>query len=67
MTLLEMIASLKTNNVKVTVVDADTSNELITFFSQGVAGVEGDLTGSTVRRWELTGAQSLTVVIEQNP
>ena len=65
MTLLEMIASLKTKNVKVTVTDGDTSNELITFYSQGISGVESELTASTVKRWEITGAASLNVVIEE--
>ena len=67
MTLLELIAGLKTNNVKVTVIDAESSNELITFFSQGISAVENDLTSSAVRRWELTGASSLSVVVESTP
>lgn len=65
MTLLEMIQSLKTKNVKVTV--SDENDELITFFSQGIEGVEGDLSARPVKRWELTGAQSVSVILDDAP
>jgi len=64
MTLLQLIEALKTNGVKVSVIDADTDNELITFFSQGIAGVEGDISARTVRRWEITSVSAIKVTLE---
>ena len=64
MTLLQLIEALKTNGVKVSVIDADTDNELITFFSQGIGGVETDVSGRTVKRWLLNGAQAISVYLE---
>ena len=64
MTLLEMITSLKTNNVTVTVKDAANDSEIITFKASGIAGVEGDVSAREVRRWELNGASAITVVLE---
>ena len=64
MTLLQLIEALKSQNVKVTVIDADSDNELITFFSQGIGGVESDVSGRTVKRWLLNGAQSISVYLE---
>lgn len=67
MTLLQLISALKTSNVNVTVVDADTDEEIIVFRSQGVSGVEGDVSARTVRRWELVGATAIKVVLEVAP
>ena len=64
MTLAELIGALKTQNVKVTVIDAESDEELIVFLSQGIGGVEGDLSVRTIRRWELTGATAIKVVLE---
>lgn len=63
MSLLELISVLKTN-VTVTVKDGDTDTEIIVFKSQGISGVEGDVSARTVRRWEITGATAITVVLE---
>lgn len=67
MTLLQLISALKTSNVNVTVVDADTDEEIIVFRSQGVSGVDGDVSARTVRRWELVGATAIKVVLEAAP
>lgn len=67
MTLLQLVSALRTNNIKVTVVDADSDNELIVFFSQGVSGVESDISARIVRRWELMGATAIKVVLEAAP
>lgn len=64
MTLQELVSALKTQNVKVTVIDAESDEELIVFLSQGIGGVEGDLSVRTIRRWELTGATAIKVVLE---
>jgi hypothetical protein len=64
MTLLQLIETLKTQNVNVTVVDADTDTEIISFKASGIAGVEGDVSARTVRRWELIGATAIRVVLE---
>lgn len=66
MTLLELISSLKTSNVTVTVVAAETDTEIIVFKASGIAGVESNVSGCNVRRWEVTGASAIKVVIEQS-
>lgn len=64
MTLLQIITALKTDNVTVTVKDAADDTEIIVFKASGIAGVEGDVSARTVRRWELNGASAITVVLE---
>lgn len=64
MTLAELISALKTKNVKVTVIDAETDGVIIAFFSDGIAGVEGDVSARTVRKWSLDGATSISVSLE---
>lgn len=64
MTLLMLVQALSTKNVKITVKDGDTDNELITFFSQGISVVEGDVSARTVKRWNLTGSTSIEVVLD---
>lgn len=64
MTLLQLISTLGTQNVSVKVVDADTDNVIIEFLSAGIAGVEGDVSARTVRRWKILGATAIEVVIE---
>ena len=64
MTLLELISALNTKNVKITVKDGDSDTEIITFFSQGISGVEGDVSARTVKRWNLTGAASLEITLD---
>ena len=64
MSLVELITALKTQNVNVTVTDGETDAEIIVFKSQGISGVEGDVSARTVRRWEITGATAIKVVLE---
>lgn len=64
MTLLDLVSVLKNNNVMISVKDASTDAEIIAFKSQGYAGVESDVSGRTVRRWEITGSTAITVVLE---
>lgn len=64
MTLLQLVETLKSANINVTVIDAETDGEIITFKSQGYQGVEGDVSARTVRRWIITGATAISVFIE---
>ena len=64
MTLLELITALKTQNVNVTVKDGDTDAEIIVFKAQGISGVENEVSARTVRRWTITGATAIEVVLE---
>lgn len=64
MSLLDLITALKTSNVTVTVTDAADDTEIIVFKASGIAGVEGDVSARTVRRWEITGATAIKVVLE---
>ena len=61
MTLLQLITVLKTDNVKVTVLEGET--EIITFYSQGINAVEGDVSARTVSKWDITGAKAISVVL----
>lgn len=62
MTLAELISALKTKNVKVTV--SDDSDEIITFYSAGILGVESDVSARNVKKWEITGAAAISVILE---
>lgn len=64
MTLSDLITALKTQNINVTVKDGDTDAEIIVFKSQGIGGVEGDVSARTVRRWTVTGATAIEVVLD---
>lgn len=64
MTLLQLIETLKSANINVTVVDAESDSEIIVFKNTGILGVESDVSARTVRRWELTGATAIKVVLE---
>ena len=64
MSLLQLITVLNTQNVNVKVKDGDTDAVLIEFKSAGIAGVEGDLSARTVRRWSITGAASIEVSLD---
>ena len=64
MTLLQLVSTLSTHNVSVKVKDGDTDAVLIEFKNAGITSVEGDVSARTVRRWELTGAQSMIVVLD---
>ena len=64
MTLLDLISGLATPNVSVAVIDADTDETIIEFKAQGIAGVEGDVSARTVRKWSIVGASSITVKLE---
>ena len=64
MTLAELISALKTKNVKVTVIDAETDGVIISFFSEGIGGVEGVVSARTFRKWSLDGATSISVSLE---
>ena len=64
MTLSDLITALKTQNINVTVKDGDTDAEIIVFKSQGIGGVEGDVSSRTVRRWVVTGATAIEVVLD---
>jgi len=64
MTLLQLIQSLKTSNVNVSVRDGESDAEIIVFKAAGILGVEGDVSARTVKKWEITGASAITVVLE---
>lgn len=64
MTLLELISALKTQGTRVKVIDAETDAEIIVFLSQGINGVEGDVSARTVRKWEIIGSSAITVALE---
>lgn len=64
MTLLEFISALSTDDINISVVDSTTDKAIITFISQGYAGVESDLTARPVVSWSLVGAGKITVKVK---
>ena len=67
MTLLDLVSKLNTQNINVQVVDGATEETIIEFKSQGIAGVENDLTARLVRKWSIGNsayATSITVIME---
>lgn len=68
MTLLEFVSTLSTQNINVAVVDSETETNIIEFKSQGIAGVEGDVSSREVKKWSISGATSITVELKpSNP
>lgn len=63
MTLLQLISVLGTQNVTVTVTDAETDAEIIVFKAQGIAGVENEVSARPVRKWKITGATAIEVIL----
>ena len=64
MTLLQLIAALGTQNVMISVIDADTDDVIIEFKSQGIAGVESELSSRNVRKWTIDNALHMSVKLE---
>ena len=62
MLLSDFLSALKTEGVKITLVDED-GNEMIKFFSEGYTNVESDVLARTVKKFDLTSATSLSIVI----
>ncbi len=65
MDLQTLMTTLKTKEIKVTIMDAD-ENEIIKFYSDGYAGVESDLLAKTVSKWYIASATAITVYIEDD-
>lgn len=67
MTLFELVSKLNSQNINVEVVDGATEETVIEFKSQGIAGVENELSSRTVRKWNVGStayAISITVILE---
>ena len=62
MTLLQFISSLITQNVNVIVIDGETEQTIIEFKSQGYAGVEGDVSARTVKKWAIAPTNIATAI-----
>ena len=62
MTLRAFLDALKTSGVKITLLDA-AGTEIIKFFSEGYEGVESDILGRTIRKFEITSNTAISVTI----
>lgn len=62
MKLKDFLSALKTQEIKVMIVDVE-GNELIKFYSDGYSSVESDILDRTVKKWNLLSANSISVVI----
>ncbi len=63
MTLLDFIKALKNKDINVTVIDGENDDTIITFLSQGIEGVEGDVSARPVKSWKMTGATAIEVTL----
>lgn len=66
MSLRVFMQALKTPNVKVTLNDSD-GTELIKFFSDGYTGVEDTLLDRTVKKFEITNATAIVIILNDSP
>ena len=67
MTLLDLVSKLNTPNINIAVVDGSTEETIIEFKSQGIAGVENEVSSRTVKKWSISNAlytTTVTVVLE---
>jgi hypothetical protein len=62
MKLKDLLSALKTQEIKVMIVDVE-GNELIRFYSDGYRSVEEDILERQVKHWNLLSANSISVVI----
>ena len=62
MTLTNFLSTLKTANVNVLVKDSE-DNEVCKITASSVAALDSSLENSSVNRWYINGATSLTVVL----
>jgi len=65
MLLSDFLSALKTEGVKVTLMDED-GKELIKFFSEGYVNVESDILAKTIKKFDLTSATSISVTINND-
>ncbi len=63
MTLLQFISVLNNSDINVSVVDAQTDKNIITFVSQGYEGVESELTARPVVSWSILGVSKVVVKV----
>jgi hypothetical protein len=66
MTLLAFMSALKTEGVKVTLIDSD-GKEIIKFYSNGYAGVESEILALTVKKFELPANNTLNITLNDAP
>lgn len=62
MTLNAFMQALKTEGVKVTLLDSD-GKEIIKFYSDGYAGVEADILARTIKKFEIPANNSLNITL----
>ena len=62
MTLNEFMSALKTQGVKITLLDVE-DNEIIKFFSEGYLGVEADILARTIKKFDLTSVNAISIVL----
>lgn len=64
MTLKQLLETLKTNNVKVTVQDLQ-GNDVCKIYAESVDALDDALESRVVNRWQITSASSIEVVLNE--
>ena len=62
MTLAQFLTALKSNNIVVTVSDAD-NDEIIKFYANGTTALDDTLETRTIKSFFITGATAVSVVL----
>ena len=64
MTLKQLLETLKTNNVKVTVQDLQ-GNDVCKIYAESVDALDDALESRVVNRWQITSASSIEMVLNE--
>ena len=65
MTLQNFLATLQTPNAMVSVIDLDTSVEIVNLKAQGFASLDESIINREVKQWTIVGVTSVRVVVAQ--
>lgn len=66
MTLTDFLSTLKTSNVQVVVTDLQ-DVEICKIYASSVNALADDIEARTINRWQINGATSISVVLNDSP
>ena len=66
MTLTDFLSTLKTTNVQVVVTDLQ-DVEICKIYASSVNALADDIEARTINRWQINGATSISVVLNDSP
>lgn len=63
MKIQEMLSTLTTKEVEVTLIDAETEEDIVTLKAGGYASLEDSIEDRTVKKWRIVSANSIRVML----